>query len=97
MVAKVSVYWSGTADARDQDDGRDAFVLADSLQTDQHGFRAVRPADSVVIRWRELTRLDEDSTFAFNAIVANSVSHSIATILTCFNSPELPVSRRFGL
>jgi len=29
-----------------KDDGRDAFVLADSLRTDQHCFRQVRPGDS---------------------------------------------------
>jgi transposase len=48
-----------------KDDGRDAFVLADSLRTDQHCFRTVRPGDSAVIRLRELTRLDEELNFCF--------------------------------
>jgi transposase len=48
-----------------KDDGRDAFVLADALRTDQHCFRAVRPSDSSIIRLRELTRLDEELNFCF--------------------------------
>jgi hypothetical protein len=41
-----------------KDDGRDAFVLADSLRTDHHCFRAVSVNDPTVVRLRELTRLD---------------------------------------
>jgi transposase len=48
-----------------KDDGRNAFVLADSLRTDHHCFRAVRPGDPAVIRLRELTRLDEELNFCF--------------------------------
>jgi transposase len=48
-----------------KDDGRDAFVLADSLRTDQHCFRAVRVSDPRIIRLRELTRLDEELNFCF--------------------------------
>lgn len=48
-----------------KDDARDAFVLADSLRTDQHCFRAVRPGDSAAILLRELTRLDEELNFRF--------------------------------
>lgn len=51
--------------AGSKDDERDAFVLADSLRTDQHCFRAVRPGDSTVVRLRELTRLDEELNFCF--------------------------------
>lgn len=43
-----------------KDDSRDAFVLADSLRTDRHCFRAVRPDSPTVIRLRQLSRLDED-------------------------------------
>jgi transposase len=43
-----------------KDDSRDAFVLADSLRTDQHCFRAVRLDEPDVIRLRELSRLDDD-------------------------------------
>jgi transposase len=48
-----------------KDDGRDAFVLADALRTDQHCFRAVRLGDPAVIRLRELTRLDEELNHCF--------------------------------
>ena len=51
--------------AGSKDDGRDAFVLADSLRTDQHCFRAVRVSDPRIIRLRELTRLDEELNFCF--------------------------------
>jgi transposase len=48
-----------------KDDSRDAFVLADSLRTDQHCFRAVRACDPRILRLRELTRLDEELNFCF--------------------------------
>jgi transposase len=43
-----------------KDDRRDAFVLADSLRTDQHCFHAVRLAEPALIRLRELSRLEDD-------------------------------------
>ena len=43
-----------------KDDRRDAFVLADSLRTDQPCFRRVRLNDPQVIQLRELSRVDED-------------------------------------
>jgi transposase len=43
-----------------KDDRRDALVLADSLRTDPHCFRAVQIDDPAVIRLRELSRLDQD-------------------------------------
>ena len=43
-----------------KDDRRDAFVLADSLRTDQSCFRRVRLDDPRVIQLRELSRVDED-------------------------------------
>lgn len=43
-----------------KDDRRDAFVLADSLRTDMHCFHSVRQDDPVVIRLRDLSRLDDD-------------------------------------
>ncbi len=43
-----------------KDDRRDAFVLADSLGTDQPCFRRVRLDDPRVIQLRELSRVDED-------------------------------------
>jgi transposase len=43
-----------------KDDRRDAFVLADSLHTDQLCFRRVRLDDPRVIQLRELSRADED-------------------------------------
>ena len=41
-----------------KEDRRDAFVLADSLRTDRLCFRRVRLEDPVVIRVRELSRID---------------------------------------
>lgn len=43
-----------------KDDRRDAFVLADSLRTDQHLFRLVRVDDPVTIELREVARIDDD-------------------------------------
>ncbi len=43
-----------------KDDRRDAFVLADSLRTDEHCFRRVRVDDPLVIQIRELARVDDD-------------------------------------
>jgi transposase len=43
-----------------KDDRRDAFVLADSLRTDQHCFHRVRIDDPVVIQLREVSRADDD-------------------------------------
>jgi transposase len=43
-----------------KDDRRDAFVLADSLRTDEHCFRRLRIDSPVVIQLREISRVDED-------------------------------------
>ena len=43
-----------------KDDRRDAFVLADSLRTDMHCFRAVRIDEPAMIRLRELSRLEDE-------------------------------------
>jgi transposase len=43
-----------------KDDRRDAFVLADALRTDMHCFRAVRLDEPIMIRLRELSRLDDE-------------------------------------
>ncbi|HVB59147.1 MAG TPA: IS110 family transposase [Candidatus Acidoferrales bacterium] len=43
-----------------KDERRDAFVLADSLRTDQPCFRRVRLDDPRVIQLRELSRVDEE-------------------------------------
>jgi transposase len=43
-----------------KDDRRDAFVLADSLRTDEPCFHRLRIDDPVTIQLRELTRVDED-------------------------------------
>ncbi|GAC1598062.1 MAG: IS110 family transposase [Polyangiales bacterium] len=43
-----------------KDDRRDAFVLADSLRTDQPSFRRVRLAASQLVELRELTRMHEE-------------------------------------
>lgn len=43
-----------------KDDRRDAWVLADSLRTDQPRFRRVHVDDPLIIELRELSRLDDD-------------------------------------
>lgn len=43
-----------------KDDSRDALVLADSLRTDMHCFRAVHLDEPDMIRLRELSRLDDE-------------------------------------
>jgi transposase len=43
-----------------KDDRRDAFVLADSLRTDQPLFRRLRRESADIIRLRELSRLEDD-------------------------------------
>jgi transposase len=43
-----------------KDDRRDAWVLADSLRTDQPSFRRVHLEDPLIIELRELSRLDDD-------------------------------------
>lgn len=46
--------------AGSKDDRLDAFVLADSLRTDVKLFRRVRLDDPIIIKLRELGRIDED-------------------------------------
>jgi hypothetical protein len=43
-----------------KDDSRDALVLADSIRTDIHCFQRVNTAEPLVIRIRELSRLEHD-------------------------------------
>ena len=49
-------YWPAGA----KDDRRDAFVLANALRTDMHCFRLVKLDEPVMIRLRELSRLDDE-------------------------------------
>lgn len=51
-----------------KDDRRDAFVLADSLRTDVHLFRRVRPDPDDVVVLRELVRTDDDINKAMNGL-----------------------------
>jgi transposase len=51
-----------------KDDRRDAFVLADSLRTDEHLFRRVEIEASQLVELRELVRMHED-------VVRESTSH----------------------
>jgi transposase len=48
-----------------KDDSRDAFVLADSLRTDRHCFRAVALDPPAMIRLRELSRLEDELSEEF--------------------------------
>jgi transposase len=43
-----------------KDDRRDAFVLADSLRTDQHCFKRIDMDHPLIVRIRELSRLEDD-------------------------------------
>ncbi|MDQ2844138.1 MAG: IS110 family transposase [Acidobacteriota bacterium] len=43
-----------------KDDSLDAFVLADSLRTDLHCFQPVHVGDPLIIRIRDLSRLEDD-------------------------------------
>jgi len=43
-----------------KDDRRDAFVIADSLRTDEHCFHRVRLDDPLTLQLRELSRMEED-------------------------------------
>jgi transposase len=43
-----------------KDDRRDAEVLGDSLRTDPHAFRALRPEDPVVVHLRTLARTEDE-------------------------------------
>ena len=43
-----------------KDDTRDALVLADSLRTDQKSYKQVQVDDPLVIRLRELSRMDDE-------------------------------------
>lgn len=52
-----------------KDDRRDAFVLADSLRTDRHLFKRVRVDDPIIIRIRELSRLDDDLRQDLNRVL----------------------------
>jgi transposase len=49
-----------------KDDRRDAFVLASSLRTDLHCFRPVQLDDPLVLRLRDLSRLDDELRTSFN-------------------------------
>jgi len=44
-----------------KDDRRDAFVLADSLRTDQHCFRRLSIEPATVVRLRELARAEQEA------------------------------------
>jgi transposase len=48
-----------------KDDRKDALVLADAVRTDRHCFRIVRMNGPLLIRLRELSRLDDELNFSF--------------------------------
>jgi transposase len=51
-----------------KDDSRDAFVLADSLRTDEQCFRCIQLDDPRIIQIRELTRIEEDLKVEFSRL-----------------------------
>jgi transposase len=52
-----------------KDDSRDAYVLADSIRTDQHCFRRIATDHPDIIRLRELSRTEESLSERFRAVV----------------------------
>ena len=52
-----------------KDDRRDAFVLSDSLRTDQHCFRRLRGDHPDIMRVRELSRTEENLTVDLRRLV----------------------------
>ena len=69
-----------------KDDRRDAFVLGDSLRTDQHCFRRVRLDDPLVIQLRELSRVDEDLMRE-----GNQLTNRLRELLHRFYAQTLPL------
>jgi transposase len=53
-----------------KDDRRDAFVLADSVRTDQHCFRRVRLEDPIIVQLREVGRADDDLSVEFRRLAS---------------------------
>lgn len=51
-----------------KDDRRDAFVLADALRTDMHCFHAVQLDEPIMIRLRELSRLEDELGEEFSRV-----------------------------
>lgn len=51
-----------------KDDGRDAFVLADSLRTDLHCFRRVVIEDALILQIREMSRTRDDLQTEFGRL-----------------------------
>ena len=52
-----------------KDDSRDAYVLGDSLRTDQHCFRRIAIDHPDVLRLRELSRTEESISEDFRSVV----------------------------
>jgi len=76
-----------------KDDRRDAFVLADSLRTDQPCFRRVRLDDPQVIQLRELSRVDQDLQREGNQLanrLREQLPASICRPLSCVRRPTSP-------
>jgi hypothetical protein len=71
-----------------QDDGRDALVLANSLRTDQHCFRALHLSDPRIIRLRELTRVDEELKLLFPAPLRAATPATSTPFSACAGTPE---------
>lgn len=54
--------------AGSKDDRRDAFVLGHSLLTDRHCFRRLQVEEPLLIRMRELSRLDDELRLSFQRV-----------------------------
>jgi Transposase len=52
-----------------KDDRREAFVLADSLRPDLARFRRLQQESAALIRWRELSRVEDDLTQDHNRLM----------------------------
>jgi len=71
-----------------KDDRRDAFVLVDSLRTDQHCFKRVEIDDPAIIRIRELSRIEDDLQQDWSRLTNQLRKNCTATIHRCFTSAE---------
>lgn len=76
-----------------KDDVRDAYVLADSLRTDQHCFQPLQPDQPTIVRLRELSRAESEFNQNFQR-AANQLFHLLQRcrpeLLQLSSSPDEP-------
>ena len=80
-----------------KDDGRDAFVLADSLRTDLHCFRRVVIEDALILQIREMSRTRDDLQTEFGRLANQLREQLLRYSPHCSNSVPLPTNLGFGI